>query len=159
MLVVSGCYRNEDRYHERAAELVCDYNAKTPNNPIVDRTAALDPPVDLDGDGDAEEYAPYGGEFCQDDVIENLQTCSAECSYDNTMARRCVRRLRKAVRSGEFGAGVYDACNSVYACEEVSTMQRCNLTTDECSVVPDRPPSLALLSLFVLGLVRRRSQT
>ncbi len=158
LAAMSGCINEPDEFNEKAAELICDYNASDPPQPFLDRTRPLE---GLDDD-DPDSFVPYGeggGGSCENQVRTNLDACAAECTIDPRLARRCVRKLRRAVRRGQYSESAATVCERVYECgsvEGVSNVRdQCLITTSPgCSTGGGAPSGLALL---LLGLfVRRR---
>ena len=156
MLATSACYRDSDDFNAKAAERMCRYNAGNPDNPFLDFTTPIDgTATPADPFPDHEEY---GGAFCEEDVIDNLDRCSANCDYSPRKARRCLRKLRRAVKDGSFEDSALSVCNRVYTCGEVSdTVQAsCQITTENCSVGGRGSPWALMLLLVAGGWSRRR---
>ncbi|MEM6291062.1 MAG: MYXO-CTERM sorting domain-containing protein [Myxococcota bacterium] len=154
----SGCINQPDEFNDKAAELMCEYNAADPEQPFLDRTRPLE---GLDAN-DPDSFVPYGqggGGSCQSEVRDNLDACAAACTLVPRKARRCVRKLRRGVRSGQYNESDVSVCDRVYECGEqdpgVSVTDQCRITTSPgCSSGGGAPSGLALL---LLGLfVRRR---
>ncbi len=150
-----GCYRDADEFNAKAAGYVCEYNAGGPAEPFLDRTAPIeDPPATSDA-----RFEAYGGPNCEGEVEDNLSSCSARCEYSPRKARRCLRKLKRALRRGSYNDSDRAVCDRVYECDEdteVDISAQCHITTQNCAV-GDQPPPPVLLALGFLGLwVRRR---
>ncbi len=151
LVCAGGCYRDSDDFNAKAARYMCEYNEQAPADPFLDRTD----PLTERNPGEQREFRPYGGPSCEQDVVDNLATCSASCDYSPRKARRCLRKLKRGLRSGTYNDSEYAVCERVYECPDEVGDQACAITTRGCAI--GAPASPALATLFFVGLwVRRR---
>lgn len=152
---LAGCYRDSDDFNAKAAEHICRYNDGDPDEPFLDRT---EPTEDNSATTDPQ-FQSYNGPYCEDAVEANLSSCSSHCDYSPRKARRCLRKLRRAVRRESYTESELAVCDRVYDCDEdVSSgvSAQCHITTQNCAV-GENPPPPVLFALGFLGLwVRRR---
>lgn len=156
-LVWAGCYRESDDFNVKVAAKMCAYNAQDPDRPFLDHTQPIVDEFDPNAVLAPLEYEPYGGAACEDAVIANLDQCSESCSYSARKARRCLRTINRALRSGNYNGGPHRVCDRVYTCENQTreTHDTCRITTESCSVGGRRSPVVVAL-LMLAGLWARR---
>jgi len=151
-LLVGGCVRDPDDFNAKAAGHICAYNDENPDSPFLDRTTPSEdsPTVDVES-----PFAPYGGPTCERDVADNLDVCHATCDYSPRKGRRCLRKLDRAVRKGEYDEGSLAVCGRVYECpEDADRPPECAISTRSCAVGGPASPTLA--ALFFIGVWGRR---
>lgn len=146
----TGCYRDSDDFNAKAASYMCRYNDRDPDSPFLDHTRT-------DENGDPP---PYEGPWCEEAVTENLGQCSEQCDYSPRKARRCLRRLRRAVKKKSYDESLFAVCERVYECPdetEIEDYDACRITTESCSVSnAPLPVGFAVLALMGLWARRRR---
>ncbi|MCH9684929.1 MAG: hypothetical protein K0V04_26065, partial [Deltaproteobacteria bacterium] len=112
-----ACTPEAEEFNDEAAPLICGYNAQDPDEPFLNPQA------------DASSILPYGGPGCEQQVLNDLDVCPERCDFDEDKARSCLRRLRRADRTGKYDEGTFAPCLSVYDCAEVEDDRQCRITT------------------------------
>jgi MYXO-CTERM domain-containing protein len=160
-VVLAGCYRDSDDFHTKVAAKMCSYNARGPDRPfldytepVVDTTSEPSDPLDFS----PPEYQPYSGPWCEDAVISNLERCDASCEYSPRKARRCLRKINRALRDGTYNDSELAVCDRVYSCGNVTseTSQSCRISTQSCAVGGEGSPVALTMLLLAGGWARRR---
>lgn len=151
---LASCYRDSDDFNRKAAAKICAYNARGPSEPFLNYA---DPMEDDTFVITFPEYHPYGPPACEDDVIDNLDRCSATCDYSPRKARRCLRKLNRALRDGSYEESELAVCDRVYSCEGTprETSRACRISTQSCAV-GGRGSPYALMGLLLAGVWGRR---
>jgi hypothetical protein len=113
---------NPESFNEEAAQLVCEFNDEC--SEVVGSTLGEEQWMRF-------EYAQgAGGSVCEEDFLQKHESCGGECKFDRRQARRCLSKLRKAVRKCELKTRWMESCQDVYDCTSTGD----NLLVDECGI-------------------------
>lgn len=140
-----GCQPNDgEAFLDEAAQLMCDFNERCPG--------VFQQPGRSDNDFPA-------GEACVDGILAYYQPCT-DCVFDETNARRCLRRMQRGLDRCSFENIPMAVCDSVFTCDD--SQAECTIRDpSQCSVSSQPRHALAVLGglLLMLGWSTRRRIT